>query len=149
VAKNMTDVRWVKSAVSANNLEVLSGQLAARRFGSHSVLGRFGNHMVRDHSKAMMQLLALAKVEKMSVSRPLLLAKHRLQLQELARVANAREFDAKYRRFAVASHKEAEELYRTEIKWGQNPVVRGLAKEQIKTVREHLRHARHFLLLKT
>ena len=57
-------------------------------------------------------------------------------------------FDSAYKKFAVASHVEANTVFSTEVKTGKDADLKGFATETLPTVKMHLAHAKEFAMPK-
>jgi putative membrane protein len=132
------DAHWIRTAVSANMLEIKSGKLAEMR-SQTSDWRSFGAMMVRDHSKALAGLCTLAMDKSVALPKGLLPADETAYAQ-LSR-AHGSNFEREYGEFAVNSHVQANALYTKEISFGRDSDVRAVAAKQLPTVQNHLEMA--------
>jgi len=129
------DATWIKSAISANMLEIKAGSLAAHR-STEKALQKFGTQMVQDHTTALAGLKALAKDKGMTV--PSSLAPQDQAMYSSLSRKHGKKFDAAYTTFAVNSHVAANALYSKEIASGRDSDARAVAAKQLPTVQNHL-----------
>jgi putative membrane protein len=129
------DAAWIRTAASANVLEMKAGNLAAAR-ESNPDWKTFAETMVSDHAKALGQIRALALDKDVDLPSSLLPADERAY--EMLSRRHGASFDQAYQQFAVNSHVEANALYNHEINHGQDSDVRAVAAKQLPTVQNHL-----------
>ncbi len=129
------DATWIKSAISANMLEIKAGSLAAHR-STEKALQKFGTMMVQDHTTALGGLKSLAKDKGMMVSSKL--APPDAAAYSMLSRKHGKAFDAAYTQFAVASHVAANSLYSKEVAGGRDSDARAVAAKQLPTVQNHL-----------
>src|SRR5665213_3329841 len=133
------DLRWLRTAISANTLEWRAGKLALHHLSPlNRSLRTFAAMMVKDHGAARKRLLVLYKPPG-----NLLLRKHHRDILKLRQAARNGLFTEQYTRFAVKSHQDALKLYEQEIQNGRSTEVKKIAREQIKVVQKHMNHAHH------
>ena len=101
---------------------------------------KFGQRMVRDHSRMSQELRQLAKSK--GVTLPDKLDKKHQKMFEHMSSLSAGEFDRAYAKDMVSGHEEAIQKFEDEAKNGQDPDVKALAAKGLKILQEHLRLAR-------
>lgn len=117
--------------------EVKLGEMASKK-GTASKVKEFGQHMVKDHSKANDELKELAI--KHGLKLPTAIdAEHQAVHDKLAKLSGA-EFDKEYLNEMVSAHKKAVNALETESKDGGEP-FKGWATKTLPTIKEHLKEA--------
>jgi putative membrane protein len=98
---NDADQQFMKEAATGGMAEVDLGRLAARK-GKNAQVRSFGNRMVRDHSKANVELKSLARRKKIALPTSLT-DEQKNEKANLMKLAGA-EFDREYMRMMVEDH---------------------------------------------
>jgi putative membrane protein len=129
------DSEFIHKAASGGLLEVRLGQLAQQKAQSPAVK-QFGRRMVTDHSKANMQLSAIAKQG--GVNLPAKLdPKHQREVDQLS-AKSGKDFDKAYMSLMVKDHVEDVQEFQREATSGTAPRVRDFAAQTLPTLQEHL-----------
>jgi putative membrane protein len=132
------DSDFVRKAASGGQLEVRLGQLAQTN-AANAAVRQFGARMVRDHSKANQQLLAVLSGEGVTPPR-VMLDKDVTTFNQLAKMRGA-EFDRAYMKHMVEDHKEDVAAFEKEAKDGKDSKVKAFAGKTLPTLKEHLKLA--------
>jgi putative membrane protein len=132
------DSDFVQKAASGGMLEVRLGKLAESNAANVAVR-RFGARMVRDHTKANQQLLAVLSNQGIAPPRAML-DKDITTFNQLAKMRGA-EFDRAYMKQMVEDHKEDISLFEKEAKDGKDAKVKAFAEKALPTLKEHLKLA--------
>jgi len=130
------DQKFVTTAASAGMAEVKAGDIARDRATSDDVK-KFAEHMVRDHSKANQELVAILKRAKIDVPKDMR-EQDQTAIDNLNK-QNGAAFDREYIRQQLAAHKEAVALFEDEAKSGKNEELKAFAEKTLPTLREHLK----------
>jgi len=131
------DQKFATTAAAAGMAEVKAGNIAMDKATSDDVK-KFGEHMVRDHSKANQELTAIMKRANIDVPREMS-EKDRTAIDNLNK-QNGADFDRAYIKQQLAAHKDAVALFEDEAKNGKNEELRAFAEKTLPTLREHLKH---------
>jgi putative membrane protein len=132
------DRSFIMSAADGNLFEVKAGEIAVNKAMMDSVR-EFGKHMVMDHTKASEELKMVA--EKNGVNIPPYLSEEKMKKIDSLSMLSGMEFDKKYMKMMVLSHKETVALFDMEFQSGMNHDVRSFAGSKLSTLRYHLLHA--------
>ncbi|MCW3013292.1 MAG: putative outer membrane protein [Solirubrobacterales bacterium] len=132
------DEQWLMMSIEGDLFEIQGGKLAQEK-GRLQAVKDLGATLVRDHSKSLQDATKLA--EKLGIAVP-----HEpspSQQWELRVVAqfSGREFDRWYSDLEVQDHKQDITEAQDEVDKGCNDEVRRDAKDEIPTLREHLKLA--------
>ncbi|MBV8881928.1 MAG: DUF4142 domain-containing protein [Planctomycetaceae bacterium] len=134
-----SDYDFLKTAAQANLAEVDTGSLAQSKAGNADVR-KFGQHMVEDHTKANVELNALALKKGFTVpTEPD--AAHKKDAARLADLAGA-DFDRAYMKMMVSDHEKAVSLFEDNSKNAKDNDVRAFAEKMTPDLRNHLKMAR-------
>jgi putative membrane protein len=133
------DVAFLHEAARGGRMEVELGRMAVERAGSEDVR-RFGERMVRDHSRANDRLMDLAEQKALAVPRELA-AEQQDMIRHLTEARGA-DFDRAYMRHMVEDHETDVALFRRMAGDAADPDVRAFAAQTLPVLEEHLRMAR-------
>jgi putative membrane protein len=136
---NDADQKFLKEADEISMAEVRLGKLTPDHAASQPVM-KFGQRMVRDHSRMMDELRQLARSK--GVTLPDKLDKKHEKMFEHMSSLRAGEFDREYAKDMVSGHEEAIQKFEDEAKNGQDPQVKAFAARGVKILQEHLQLAR-------
>ncbi|HUR42202.1 MAG TPA: DUF4142 domain-containing protein [Verrucomicrobiae bacterium] len=126
---------FFETAASANMLEIDASKLALER-ATDPALKTYAQMMVKDHTKASGELMALAK-KKDVVLETKLLKRHQMMLDDLASEKQGSEFDDEYRDKMVTSHKEAVSLFDEAARDSKDPDIKAFAAKTLPTLQAH------------
>jgi len=132
------DLRFVNDVAQDGMAEVKLGQYAADH-GTAAAVKDFGQRMVRDHTKANDELMALAKNK--GVTPPADLGRHQAVVDRMTKLSGD-GFDKSYASHMVGDHVAAIAMFRREAQNGQDADVKAWAAKTLPTLQEHLRMAR-------
>lgn len=125
---------FVAMATSSNTFEIESSRLALQRARDPAVR-RFANRMIRDHSLAGRNMMAVVRRAGVPAQGPMLSPRHQ---QMLASLTTAPNFDAAYVGAQLAAHQEAVGLFSTYSSNGDNPPLVAFARRTLPTLERHL-----------
>jgi len=135
----LTDEQFVVKASASGLAEVSLGKMAAEQ-ATNPAVKKFGQHMVNDHTKANMELLALADRKKFAPAQQMEKKHHDAALM-LAKLQGA-EFDRAFMAQMVTDHEMAVDLFRAEAESGKDQDLKAWAAKTLPTLKEHLQMAR-------
>lgn len=133
------DTKFMKDAAADGKAEVQLGQLAADKASRDSVKD-FDKMMVEDHTKAGMELSALASRNSVTLPaepKP----EHKALHDRLSRLSGA-EFDRAYMAAMIKDHEKAVGLFRKEATSGGDADTKAWAAKTLPTLETHLGKAR-------
>jgi putative membrane protein len=129
--------KFLHDAIQGDNSEITLGRLIAAR-GASAQVRSFGNTLVADHSTARGQAVAVAR--ELGVRPPTgIMPEARAEQRKLERL-HGRAFDREVRRYMVHDHQEDIAKFEAQARHGDRRTAR-LAREQLPTLRKHLRIA--------
>jgi putative membrane protein len=129
--------KFLSDAIKGDNSEITLGRLIAAR-GASAQVRSFGNTLVSDHSTARGQAVAVAR--EMGVRPPTgIMAEARSEQRKLERL-HGRSFDYEVRRYMINDHRKDIAKFQAQARTGDRRTAR-LAREQLPTLRKHLRIA--------
>jgi putative membrane protein len=129
------DANFLKQVVRSGRMEVQMGQVAVQK-GHNDAVKAFGKRMFDEHSKADVELTALA--EKKGLQLP---PKDAAIKTEEAKSVGEAGFDKVYLRDMIADHQDAIKLFQKEISSGSDPEIKKWASDTLPTIEEHLKQA--------
>ena len=130
---------FVKMASQSDEFEIKEGKLAEKA-GTPAVQ-KFGERMVRDHTKTTEGLHAALKEASMAVPLPPALTAEQDKMDGKLKGLTGKDFDHAYIEHAVASHKKALALHEAYDEHGESKPIVAASKEATKIVKEHLHMA--------
>jgi len=133
------DRKFMMKAAQGGMAEVTLGQLATQRASDSAVKG-FGQHMVRDHSKANAQLQQLAARKGVTLPRDIG-AEHKAALARLSRLPGP-AFDRAYMKDMVEDHEKDVSEFREESREARDANLKAWAAKTLPTLQQHLQMAR-------
>ena len=135
------DKKFAMNAARGGIAEVEAGKLAADKATSDT-LKSYGQQMVDEHTAANDKLKTIAESKGITLpTSPA--AKDAAAIAKMSKLSGA-AFDSAYKKFAVASHVDANKVFSMEVSMGKDSDLRGFAKETLPTVKMHLAHAKAF-----
>lgn len=134
-----SDVSFLHKAARGGRMEVELGRMAVERAGSEDVR-RFGERMIRDHSRANDNLVDLADRKALTLPRELA-AEQQDMIRHLTELRGV-DFDRAYMRHMVEDHEQDVALFRRMADDAADPDVRAFAAQTLPVLEEHLRLAR-------
>jgi putative membrane protein len=135
MADMKTDAEFAVAAADGGMLEVALGKLAQKK-GASQTIKKLGTQMVTDHSKANMELKALA-ADKHIVLPENMSDKCQKEVSDLNE-KNGKDFDKAYADFMVKDHKDDIDEFKKESEKGSDAQVSGWAKNKIPVLEHHL-----------
>jgi putative membrane protein len=131
------DQQFIDQASAAGMTEIALGHLVEQHAKRHDVRA-FAHRMVVDHTRIDNRLTALARRLHMASAQP-----PAADQQAESQLAGAQgpDFDKQYLDGQIDAHKQAIQLYDGEAKAGQNRALAHFAREELATLRSHLREA--------
>ncbi len=134
-----TDRKFMMMAAQGNLLEVRLGELAFER-GASPAVKKFGQRMVKDHSKAFAELKKLASKHGVTLPRDLD-TKHQGEAEKFAKLKGA-DFDKAYAQHMLAEHQKDVAKFQREAKEVRDPGLRMWTEQTLPVLQEHLQLAR-------
>jgi putative membrane protein len=138
-AAMVDDATFMKQAAMGGLAEVSHGKLAAARGGTAAVKS-FAQMMVKDHTKANGELMALAKQKGVALPTTMDPAHQKMEAQ-LSTLKGA-AFDKAYVAGQVKDHEKTVALFEGEAAHGKIPEAKAWAAKTLPTLKMHLDHAR-------
>jgi putative membrane protein len=129
-----TDRQFIMEAASGGMMEVEAGRLAEQN-AQNARVKAFGAMMVRDHTAANNELMAIASARNVTVPDSMT-AKHKTHLDKL-RTATGRAFDREYMSMMVMAHNEDINKFQVASNNAQDTAVRGFATRTLPILRMH------------
>jgi putative membrane protein len=133
---NSTDVKFVKEAGAAGASEVKLGQLGEQK-ASRSDVKEFAQMMIRDHTSANNELMALAKTKGVDLS-AIVDTKTVNAFQALEKQGSGKEFDDAFLKQMEKDHKDAVSLFENEFKSAKDGAVKEFANKTLPILKSHL-----------
>ena len=131
------DRSFITKAMKDDATEIELGKLAQQNGGSAEVK-RFGDHLVKEHSKAGDELQAIAA--KLGYS-PRNAGPDKGKVKKFSNLRGAR-FDREFAHFMVKDHERSVKLFEKESQKGQAEELRQFAAKTLPGLQEHLKMAR-------
>lgn len=131
------DVHFVARAMEGGRLEVMLGRIASEQASSPEV-AKFGQRMVRDHSKAGKKLKQI--VSKLKIQPDLPTDRMANLRDELSKLSGD-SFDRQYMWNMVAAHTIAVNLFEEQVREGDNPMLVKFAQQALTTLKDHRKQA--------
>lgn len=129
-----SDRQFIMEAASGGMMEVEAGRLAEQN-AQNARVKAFGAMMVRDHSAANNELMALASGRNVTLPDSMM-AKHKSHIDKL-RTATGRAFDREYMSMMVMDHNEDVNKFQVAANNSQDTAVRGFANRTLPVLRMH------------
>lgn len=126
---------FFETAGSAGMFEIEAGKLA-QQMGTSPEVKAFGEKMVTDHKKAADELKKIAD-DKGATLPAALLKRHQKMLDDLKDEKPGKEFDNTFRRYMIASHKEAVSLFDESAKKSADKDVKAFAAKTLPVLQHH------------
>lgn len=133
-----SDARQLKRLAEANLAEIEAGKLAAQK-ATNAEVKKFAQQMVDDHGKQLQEIRTLAQAKKIELP-PAPDAKHKRALEKLQALSGA-DFDRRYMRMQIASHREAQKLAERAAKGATDAELKAAAQKAAPAIQEHLKRA--------
>ena len=133
--KPLDDATFVKMAASGGMLEVELGKIAAAK-AKNADVKKFGEHMVKDHSKANEELKAAAKAAGIEV--PAKLTDKNQKTLDMFKDFKGDDFDRAYVKDMVKDHEEDVAMFTRASKELKNKDLKDFATKTLPTLKEHL-----------
>jgi putative membrane protein len=126
---------FFETAGSAGKFEVEAGKLA-QQLGTSPEVKAFGEKMVADHEKAAKELEKIADDKGVKLPAQLL-KRHQKMLDDLKDEKPGKEFDNTFRRYMIASHKEAVSLFDESARKSADQDIKAFAARTLPTLQHH------------
>lgn len=126
---------FFETAGSAGMFEIEAGKLA-QQMGTSPEVKTFGEKMVKDHQKAADELRKIAD-DKGAALPSVMLKRHQKMLDDLKDEKPGQEFDNTFRRYMIASHKEAVSLFDESAKKSADKDVKAFAAKTLPVLQHH------------
>ena len=131
------DAKFIEKAFKDNKMEVELGQLAAER-GSSEQVKKFGERMVKDHTKANEELMQIAQQKGVKLPED---TKHSKEYGRLSKLSGAK-FDEEYMKLMVKDHDKDVTEFQREAQRAKDPDVKSWAAKTLPVIQEHDAQAR-------
>lgn len=135
---NDADQQFMKEAATGGMAEVDLGRLAARK-GKRADVRAFGRRMVRDHSKANVELKALASRKHVMLPAAMTV-EQKTEKANLMKLSGA-AFDREYMRMMVEDHDKDVAAFQQKSSDAADADLKGWAIKTLPTLQEHQRMA--------
>jgi putative membrane protein len=138
-ATSAQDATWLTTGIQGDRFEIVGGT-AAQTKGATAPMKAFGARLVRDHSKSLRDAVRAARrfgVDVPKTPSP----SEQWELRTVGSFTGA-AFDRSYADLEVQDHIQDIQETKDEISDGCNATVRGLARDDLPVLRQHLRIAR-------
>jgi putative membrane protein len=136
------DAQWLMTGIQGDRFEITGGA-AAQAKGATAAMKAFGARLVRDHSKSLRDARSAARRFGIDVPK----TPSPSQQWELRTVGafSGVAFDRSYADLEVQDHIQDIQEAKDEISDGCNATIRGLARDDLPVLRQHLKIARQLL----
>lgn len=135
---SVADAQFMRKAAEGGMAEVELGKLAQDK-ASNKDVKQFGEHMVRDHSKANDELKSLAASKNVTIpDAPSL--KDKMLYERLSKLSGD-QFDKAYMNAMIKDHETDVPEFRKESKIAKDSDVRAFAAKHLPTLEGHLKMA--------
>jgi len=138
-AQPLDDATFVRMAASDGMHEVELGKIGAAKAKNDDVK-KFGQMMVKDHSKANEELKTAAKSAGITVPEKID-DKHQKHIDTFKNYKGT-DFDADYMKHMVTDHTEAVDLFTRASKELKNKELKDFATKTLPTIQKHLEEAK-------
>jgi putative membrane protein len=128
------DTMFVQKAAAAGKMEVEHGKIAAAQ-ASNAQVKAYANKLVKDHTTANTQLMAIAKRHNIDTSAAAAAGDPAWKSQ------TGTAFDKAYIDDQVKAHQEAIDLFDKQAKGGTDKELKNFAAKQLPGLRNHLKQA--------
>jgi putative membrane protein len=132
------DSEFAVAAADGGMLEVQLGELAQTN-GASADVKKFGETMVKDHSKANEELKALAQQK--NITLPMSLSDDKQKKYDDLSKKKGADFDKAYASYMVDDHKEDISEFEEAAKDAKDPEVKSWAAGKVPTLKHHLEMA--------
>jgi putative membrane protein len=137
-ANAQTSPDFIKKAAQGNMAEINAGRLAAEAAGNDSIK-KFGEMMIADHTKALNELIAIAKEKKVAVPE-FVDSTHKIVMDKLMKL-KGKTFDYEYMQQQVKDHKETVALFEQQAANGTDEKLKAYAQKYLPAIKMHLEMA--------
>jgi putative membrane protein len=132
--------QFAEKVAISDLFEIESGKLAQQK-ARNAEMKKFGEQMVRDHTKTSSELKQLVSGGKVKANVPTAMDKdHQDKLQQL-QSASGDQFDSSYATMQVKAHEDAVALFQNYSANGENADLKDWAGKTLPALKEHLAHA--------
>ena len=132
---------FIQKAAMSDMYEVEAGRIAAAKGQSAPVKG-FGQMMVDAHTQTTEQLKAIVASENIKVDLPAKLDSSHQKLVDDLNAASGADFDRIYAKQQVDGHTDAEKLFDSYAKRGDNAALKQFAQKTLPVIQQHLDEAK-------
>src|SRR3954470_14570606 len=138
-ATSAQDATWLTTGIQGDRFEIVGGT-AARSKGATPAMQAFGARLVQDHSKSLRDAVRAARRFDVNVPKTPS-PSEQWELRTVGSFTGA-AFDRSYADLEVQDHIQDIQETKDEISDGCNATVRGLARDDLPVLRQHLQIAR-------
>jgi len=132
---NSDDTDFMKKAAKGGMAEVELGRLAVQKGASQQVKD-FGTRMIKDHSKADRELMALAASKGVELPKSVSLSEDASMVH--LKMLSGKSFDEAYVKMMVDDHKDDVAAFQKEADGAQDTDVKRFAQKTLPTLQSHL-----------
>lgn len=132
---NSDDADFMKKAAKGGMAEVELGRMAVQK-GASAQVRDFGSRMMKDHSKADRELMALAASKGVELPKSISLGED-VSVAHL-KMLSGKSFDEAYVKMMVDDHKEDVAAFQKEANGAEDPDVKRFAEKTLPTLQSHL-----------
>lgn len=137
--KPFDDKEFVQHTASGGIHEVKLGEVAQSKATS-DLVKKFGERMVKDHTKANEELTTVAKGMLLTVAEKMS-EKDQQEFDKFAALSGA-EFDKSYMEHMVKDHEKDVKMFQRASREAKNPQLKEFATKTLPTLEEHLKMAK-------
>ena len=137
--KALAESEFVHKASTANRTEIAASKIAQKRAQNDGVK-KFANRMIKDHTKAKGDLLAIVADQRFTVPNKLDPNQEK-QLEQL-KIASANDFDKVFMMHMLEDHEMAVDLFSRASKQLKDEKLKAYAEKTLPILKEHLALAR-------
>lgn len=138
ISGNAADADFLMKAAEINLEEIKLGQLAQQK-GTISHVKELGKMMVDEHTKAMEELMTLAKTKMVTI--PTEPGAKAMDAYNMLKAKPGKDFDKAYSDMMVNGHKDAIALFEKTSASAKDADIKGWASQTLPALRTHLDHS--------
>jgi putative membrane protein len=133
------DEQWLRTSIQGDRFEIEGGRMA-QTGATDATVRALGARLVKDHRKSLSEAVRLAKRLGISVPKTPTTSME-WELAILSRFAGATPFNGWYSKLEVQDHKQDIDESKDEVSKGTNRAIRRLARQDLPTLRQHLKRS--------
>jgi putative membrane protein len=133
------DEQWLRTSIQGDRFEIEGGRMAEVG-ATNPTVRALGVRLVKDHRKSLSEAVKMAKRLGISVPKTPTTSME-WELAILSRFVGATPFNGWYSKLEVQDHKQDIDESKDEVSKGTNPGIRRLARQDLPTLRLHLKRS--------